>query len=108
MYCRLPNLVQKQIAGDLHENVSDKEYRQRREVLCSSEGEVGLKSGQARGGDIVPVEVVKDVHEDDHWEQAKVDFTDEQCFELKTFMVGKMPEGAGGWFVVLAEDERGK
>lgn len=73
--------------------------------MCSREGEVGFKSGQARGGDIVPVEVVKDVHEDDHWEEAEVNFTDEQCFELKTFMVGEMPEGAGGCFVVLAEDE---
>ena len=75
--------------------------------MCSSEGEVRFKSGQARGGDIVPVEVVKDVHEDHHWEQAEVDFADEQCFELKTFMVGEMPEGAGGGgcFVVLAVDE---
>lgn len=92
----------------MHEDVPDKEYRQRREVLCSIKGEVGFKTSQTRGGNIVPVEVVKDVHKDHHWEQAEVDFADEKCFELEKFIGREVPEGDGGCFVVLAEDKGGK
>lgn len=71
--------------------------------MCARKGEVRFKSCQARRRDIVPVEVIKNVHEDHHREEAEVDFADKQAF-----IGGEVTGGAWGCFVVLAEDEGGE
>lgn len=75
--------------------------------MCARKGEVRFKSYQARGGDIIPVKIIKNVHKYHHREEAEVDFADKQRFEVETFIGVEVTEGDGRCFVVLAGDEGG-
>lgn len=83
---RFPHLVQVQIAGDLHQDVADEEDRHGGLVLIADEVEVRLEPAQPRRGDVVPVQVVHDVHEDDHGNQARVDLADEILLHVAAFV----------------------
>lgn len=65
--CRFANLVEEEVAGHLHENISNEKDTQCRQILCPSQIELVLQSRQSSGSDIVAIKIVHQVHDDKHW-----------------------------------------